>query len=193
MNMTIKNYQDRAILTESRPTHLAMSADGLSAILGAAVVMAEILDQAKKTLFYGKTLDLNAFDLLTNDASRQLSRLRAISGSGQLNKVHQATEIDLRKLHSAIGVFTEGGELIEAVKSHLDGGALDNVNFSEEVGDVLWYCAIGADASATTLETIQETNIRKLEARFPDKFTGQSALNRDLATERKILEDGCGK
>lgn len=33
-----------------------------------------------------------------------------------------------------------------------------------------------------------ERNIKKLEARFPEKFSQEKALNRDLNTERKILE-----
>lgn len=35
---------------------------------------------------------------------------------------------------------------------------------------------------------ICETNIKKLQARYPEKFTTKRAVNRDLDTERKILE-----
>ena len=31
--------------------------------------------------------------------------------------------------------------------------------------------------------------INKLKARFPDKFTEDDAFNRDLTTERKVLEE----
>ncbi len=33
-----------------------------------------------------------------------------------------------------------------------------------------------------------ERNIAKLQARYPDKFTQEQALNRDTDNERKILE-----
>lgn len=33
-----------------------------------------------------------------------------------------------------------------------------------------------------------ERNIKKLQVRFPEKFSQENALNRDLQTERKILE-----
>jgi hypothetical protein len=33
-----------------------------------------------------------------------------------------------------------------------------------------------------------KTNISKLEARYPEKFTQENALNRNLENERKILE-----
>lgn len=35
---------------------------------------------------------------------------------------------------------------------------------------------------------ICETNIKKLQARYPEKFTTEKAVNRDLETERQILE-----
>lgn len=39
-----------------------------------------------------------------------------------------------------------------------------------------------------TLAEVQEANIRKLRARFPDKFDQERALDRDLAAERAALE-----
>lgn len=36
---------------------------------------------------------------------------------------------------------------------------------------------------------IWDTNIAKLQARYPEKFTEEDALNRDLAKERQILEN----
>jgi NTP pyrophosphatase (non-canonical NTP hydrolase) len=38
--------------------------------------------------------------------------------------------------------------------------------------------------------SIMQTNIDKLKARYPEKFTTDDADNRDLDTERKILENG---
>ena len=37
-------------------------------------------------------------------------------------------------------------------------------------------------------EECLDLNINKLKIRFPDKFTEENALNRDLASERKELE-----
>lgn len=42
------------------------------------------------------------------------------------------------------------------------------------------------------LEQICTTNINKLKARYPDKFSNEAALNRNLDKERGILEDGLG-
>ena len=93
-------------------------------------------------------------------------------------------------LHSAIGLATEAAEALDMLKKHIYyGKPLDIVNFKEELGDGLWYAAIGAEACSSTIEEIQETNISKLRARYPEKFTEDKAENRNLAVERKILEN----
>lgn len=94
-----------------------------------------------------------------------------------------------RILHAAIGLCTESGELIDALKkSTFYGRELDVVNVKEEAGDILWYLAILFDELGTDFETEMQRVISKLEARFPDKFTEDAAYNRDLETERSILE-----
>lgn len=42
----------------------------------------------------------------------------------------------------------------------------------------------------TTFENILNININKLKVRFPEKFTNELALNRNLEAERNILEKG---
>ena len=39
------------------------------------------------------------------------------------------------------------------------------------------------------IEAVWEKNIAKLKARYGDKFTSERAINRDLETEKKILEN----
>jgi len=41
-----------------------------------------------------------------------------------------------------------------------------------------------------TVEQVRSTNINKLAARYPEKFTEFNAENRNLTVERKILENG---
>ena len=51
-----------------------------------------------------------------------------------------------RLIHGMVGISTESGELLDALKKHLMyGKSLDLVNIKEEVGDVLWYCALILD------------------------------------------------
>lgn len=96
---------------------------------------------------------------------------------------------NIRILHAAVGLATEAGEVQDALKKHLFyGKPLDKVNLAEEMGDIFWYMAILADVLGVSFDDIQDKNIAKLKARYGDKFTAAAALNRDLETERKILE-----
>jgi hypothetical protein len=61
---------------------------------------------------------------------------------------------------------------------------------SLSVTDILWYLAILFDELGTDFETEATRVTNKLKTRFPDKFTEETVYNRDLKTERKVLEDG---
>lgn len=106
---------------------------------------------------------------------------------------HETLSVDPKKLdllHASMGLVTEAGEFQDMLKKHFYyGRELDKVNLKEEIGDVLWYCAIALNALDTDFESVMQTNIDKLKARFPEKFTEEKANNRDLDVERKILED----
>jgi len=92
-------------------------------------------------------------------------------------------------IHASMGLVTEAGEFQDMLKKHLYyGRELDEVNLKEEIGDVLWYCAIALNALGTDFETVMQTNIDKLKARFPEKFTEEDANTRNLDKEREILE-----
>jgi len=92
-------------------------------------------------------------------------------------------------LHAAMGLTTESSEFTDALKKHyFYGKPLDKVNLKEEIGDILWYCALALKALDSDFESVMETNIQKLKARFPEKFKEEQALNRDLDKERSILE-----
>lgn len=94
-----------------------------------------------------------------------------------------------RLLHAGIGLATESGEFLDALKKHVFYGKdLDTVNLGEEMGDLFWYCAIVADELGLDLSKVMETNIAKLKARYGEKFTEEAAESRDLDTEREILE-----
>lgn len=106
----------------------------------------------------------------------------------------------VRLLHAAMGLTTEAGELVDMLKKHIFyGKPLDEVNVIEELGDSFWYAAIAIDVVQTTLDEVMTRNVAKLRQRYPEKFTEQAALERNLDAERRILEDNgdlckyCGK
>lgn len=96
----------------------------------------------------------------------------------------------VRLLHAAMGLTTEAAELVDMLKKHIFyGKPLDRVNAVEEVGDSMWYAGLAVDVLKTTMDEILTKNIEKLRLRFPDKFNESDAINRDVAAERRLLED----
>lgn len=119
----------------------------------------------------------------------------------QKNALLTETEIDpdlvvraaqtkaLRLLHAGIGLATEAGEFLDTLKKHIYYGAeLDDTNLKEEIGDVMWYVALACNAYGIDIGDVMQANIAKLQARYPDNFTSEDALNRDTANERRVLE-----
>lgn len=96
----------------------------------------------------------------------------------------------IRILHSALGLSTEAGEILDAVKKHVYyGKELDKVNLFEEVGDLFWYLAVMADELGFSFEDAMKKNNEKLEARYGSRFSSDKAIDRDLGKERNVLEN----
>ena len=116
--------------------------------------------------------------------------LRTESGNFPLDESKYPEGSTDRLLHAAMGLTTEAGEFLDALKKHLFyGKPLDLVNLREEIGDIMWYLAIACSALGTDFETEQARNIAKLRKRYPEKFDAVQAVERDLAAERAILSD----
>lgn len=104
-------------------------------------------------------------------------------GDGWVHRV----DMDLL-LHSLMGCTTEVGEAMDMDKKHLMyGKAFDPVNILEECGDLAWYLANMLRACGFTFQECLERNIEKLKRRFPEGFSEEKALNRNLDDERKAL------
>lgn len=107
---------------------------------------------------------------------------------GPVKERLQSTET-VRLLHGAMGLSTEANELVDQMKKVIFYGKdVDKVNLKEEVGDVLWYCAVILDTLGVSFEEAMQTNIDKLRKRYGDKFTEEAAINRNVEEERIILE-----
>ena len=93
------------------------------------------------------------------------------------------------ELHMVMGISTEAGELLDAYKKHFAyGKELDVVNVGEEIADIMWYISNLCRIKGINLEEMLQRNIDRLKARYPDKFSQEKALNRNLDKERDILE-----
>lgn len=95
----------------------------------------------------------------------------------------------IRLLHSGIGLATEGGEFLDNLKKHIYyGKPFDVVNAQEELGDALWYIGLACAEFDIELVVLLDLVINKLRKRYPEKFTKEAALVRDLVAERAVLE-----
>lgn len=95
----------------------------------------------------------------------------------------------LDDMHMVLGMQTEVAEIADVYKKHIAyGKELDLVNIKEEIGDAMWYFANLCNFHGWDLRDILDTNINKLKIRYPNSFTSENALNRDLVKEREVLE-----
>lgn len=82
--------------------------------------------------------------------------------------------------NAAYGLNGEAGEVIDLLKKHeFQGHELPDEKLIDECGDVLWYCALLADALGFTLEQVMNRNIDKLRKRYPDGFDKARSINRE--------------
>lgn len=82
-------------------------------------------------------------------------------------------------LHSALGLAGEAGEFVDCVKKHtVYGRPLDKANAIEELGDLLWFVALGCKALGVSMSTVAEQNIAKLGQRYPEKYSDKLADER---------------
>lgn len=185
--MNFQDFQESALRTECAPTTLNYGQKDLRLLLELLVTAGKVADLAKKTIAYNKPMNVEMMKHLTNKLSVFASTVGATAPEG-LGEDSSLRAVNLRILHGAIGMFGEAGELLEAVGNQQVTGHLDMVNVSEEIGDTQWYAAIVVDECGVGMDRILKSNIAKLSARYPDKFSIAACENRDLAAERVALE-----
>lgn len=82
-------------------------------------------------------------------------------------------------LNASLGLSGEVGELNDLLKKWIfHEKNIDREHIKKEIGDIMWYIALMADALGFELDAIMITNIEKLEARYPEGFDTERANNR---------------
>lgn len=82
-------------------------------------------------------------------------------------------------LHAALGLTGEAGEFADCIKKHwVYGQELDATNAIEELGDLLWFVALGCSALGVTMDEVAARNIEKLRTRYPLKYQDELAAFR---------------
>jgi NTP pyrophosphatase (non-canonical NTP hydrolase) len=96
---------------------------------------------------------------------------------------------NIRLLHGAMLLSTEANEFMDMLKKHIFyGKRFDIANAVEELGDMFWGIALILDELGVPVEEVLGVNINKLKLRYPNKFTEELAVNRDLEKEKEFLD-----
>lgn len=94
-------------------------------------------------------------------------------------KTEKQMDLPGRLQHGMLGIITEAGELGDTVKKHvIYGQELDVANLQEEIGDILWYLAVIANATGINLSRAASDNIAKLQKRYPEAYSDAAAAAR---------------
>lgn len=81
--------------------------------------------------------------------------------------------------NAVYGLIGEVGELVDIIKKYkFQGHPLDKEHAKLELGDILWYINEMAFGLDLTLEDVAWANIKKLRARYGEKFDSQKSQNR---------------
>lgn len=152
----------------------------LPALNKAILALQELDYVVKKECFYGKKPKFYDAPLFIKQGSMTAQQEDLVR-----------SKAFVRLLHGFMGIGTEAGEGLEALASYFNDGNLDKVNVGEELGDCFWYAAIIADECETSFSAEQKKNLNKLAARYRkrQRFDSEESVDRDLQTERRILEN----
>ncbi len=89
------------------------------------------------------------------------------------------------RLHAAVGISGEAGELLDAIKKNwVYNKELDSENVKEELGDLMFYITALMLLQGITVYEVLEANVTKLEKRYAGlQYTDEAAQARaDKAT-----------
>lgn len=161
--------------------------------LGITTEIGELLDVCKKNLAYGKEVDI------TNVGEEIADKMWYIANSA--NFVKEVLFDDITEFDATLYI-----SFLDLYKSYFDipvenRTTQDRVQFTIEfyqdffrhfaelhVQHLVVCTKVVSDYWGFDFYQILTNNIQKLQIRYPEKFTNEAALNRDLGAEREVLE-----
>lgn len=199
MSSSLQNFIKDATRTESKIEQVVINKQFLASAITLTICANIFLDQIKKNTFYKKPYNANNLLSVARNAELALAALNnyAIDTAQQHESIRctpieskqEKLTVDPRIFHAIIGIATESSELLETLYYTIyNEKPIDAINLIEECGDIDWYKAILMDAVDGDWDKSLEAVIAKLRTRYPEKFTSENAINRDLNTERTVLE-----
>lgn len=179
------DYIPLALRTESNIAPITFNKHVLDGVVDLSISVGNLADLIKKNAAYGKPIDPE----LWNSTLQNIVHMATVVTRFDHTEASPPSDINTRLFHGIFGIFTEATELMEAFqKVSAFGEDFDFVNLQEEIGDISWYEAILLDEMGGNFNEINQRVINKLKARYPNKFTSEDAIVRNLTVERAILE-----
>ena len=78
-----------------------------------------------------------------------------------------------------MGLAGEAGEVCDLLKKTIfHNKDLDREELVKELGDLRWYMEYLMIVTDITMEEVEQRNVEKLRARYPDGFTTQASIER---------------
>lgn len=142
----------------------------LGLLLAGRSQTAKIIDASKRALFYNKT-----------------DRLGEYEGEAR-NHLGLPYQDEPEIIHAILGME---GEVTEVSDVAFDSNLTKDekrTKIIDECGDTLWYMALLFKHFDITFEEVFAANIAKLAQRYPEKFSLEAAVNRDLEAESNVLQ-----
>lgn len=94
------------------------------------------------------------------------------------------TASNINMTNALMGLSSEAGEALDLLKKQLfQGHPADRDKMIKELGDVAWYFELACVCLNTTREEVEERNIAKLRARYPEKFASELSQNKNEEKE----------
>ena len=168
--MTIKQYQIECKRT--CPSLGSREKDLLHMELGIITEVGEALDIFKKNLAYGKPIDYVNLGEELADICWYICNYQTF-----INK-----ETNFKEYYLGYEISNEE-EIFETFKEIVNCKEYDRNIYLFNIRCIAKFYNLN-------FEQLLDRNIKKLKIRFPDKFTKEQALNRDLDSERQVLENG---
>ena len=87
---------------------------------------------------------------------------------------------DYRLEHATWGLAAEVGEVLGLLQKTRQGHKLNREKLKEEIGDIGWFIGELCDFFEFDMGEVFEENIEKLRRRYPDGFSANRSINREV-------------
>lgn len=94
--------------------------------------------------------------------------------------INQWLSIDEKQDHAMLGMASEVGEVLGIYQKSYQGHEIKRDDVIDELGDLMWFIAEFCTASNIKLSCVLERNIEKLLKRYPDGFSEERSIHREV-------------